>query len=76
MKKVEIKAPIQSLINEINVQIGQKVVPEEILLVFEVMKTRNELQSDVSGTVKEILVEVNDLVETDQVLMIIETDEE
>lgn len=75
MKKVEIKAPIQSLINEINVEIGQKVSPEEILLVFEVMKTRNELPSEVSGSVKEILVEVNDLVETDQVLMIIETDE-
>lgn len=75
MKTIEIKAPIQSLISEINVEVNQKVAVDDLLLIFEVMKTRNELLSEVTGTVKEILANIDDLVETDQVVMIVEVDD-
>ena len=75
MKTIEIKAPIQSLISEINVEIDQKIEVDDILLIFEVMKTRNEILAETTGVVKQILVSVDDLVDTDQVLMTIEVDD-
>ena len=46
--------------------------PGEILAIVEAMKMMTEIKSDVSGTVKEVCVENEDLVECEQTLFLIE----
>ena len=54
------------------VQAGSKVKNGDVLCIIEAMKIMNELPSEVSGIVKEILVKDNQTVEYGQVLMKIE----
>lgn len=54
------------------VQVGDKVQVGEVLCIIEAMKLMNEIESEVSGTIKEILVENADPVEYDQPLFVIE----
>jgi acetyl-CoA carboxylase biotin carboxyl carrier protein len=53
------------------VQIGQAVKEGETLCIIEAMKLLNEIESDASGVVKEILVENGEPVEFGQPLFII-----
>ena len=55
------------------VSVGQRVKPGDILCIIEAMKLMNEIESEVSGVVKEILVDNASPVEFDQPLFIIET---
>lgn len=54
------------------VKIGSKVKPGDVLCIIEAMKIMNELPSEVSGTVKEIIVKDGQTVEFGQVLIRIE----
>lgn len=54
------------------VEVGDRVSSGDVLCIVEAMKSMNEIQSDVSGVVKEICVDNSDLVEFDQVLFKIE----
>lgn len=54
------------------VEVGDQVNSGDVLCVVEAMKSMNEIQSDVSGVVKEICADNSDLVEFDQVLFKIE----
>ncbi len=56
------------------VEIGDRVKTGQTLCIIEAMKLMNEIQSEVSGTVKKILVENSQPVEYDQVLFLIEKD--
>lgn len=51
------------------VQVGSKVKEGTVLCIIEAMKIMNELTSDVSGEVQEILVKDGQTVEYGQVLM-------
>ena len=51
------------------VKIGSKVKPGDVLCIIEAMKIMNELPSETSGTIVEILVKDNQTVEYGQVLM-------
>jgi acetyl-CoA carboxylase biotin carboxyl carrier protein len=53
------------------VQVGQAVKEGETLCIIEAMKLLNEIESDASGVVKEILVENGEAVEFGQPLFII-----
>jgi acetyl-CoA carboxylase biotin carboxyl carrier protein len=53
------------------VQVGQAVKEGETLCIIEAMKLLNEIESDASGVVKEILVENGEPVEFGQPLFII-----
>lgn len=53
------------------VQVGDTVKKGDVIMIIESMKLMNEVQSDVEGVVKEILVKNGDAVEYDQPLMII-----
>ena len=53
---------------------GSKVKPGDVLCIIEAMKIMNELPSDVSGTVVEILAKDNQIVEYGQVIMKIQPD--
>ncbi len=54
------------------VTVGSKVQPGDTLCIIEAMKLLNEIESEVSGTVKEILVKNAEPVEFGQVLFVIE----
>ncbi len=54
------------------VRVGDTVKKGDVIMIIESMKLMNEVQSDYSGTVKEILVQNGEAVEYDQPIMIIE----
>jgi acetyl-CoA carboxylase biotin carboxyl carrier protein len=53
-------------------EIGQSVSKGQTLCIIEAMKLLNEIESDVSGTIKAILVENGQPVEYGQPLFLIE----
>lgn len=53
------------------VEVGQSVKAGDVICIVEAMKMMNQIESDKSGTVTEILVENGQPVEFDQPLMII-----
>jgi acetyl-CoA carboxylase biotin carboxyl carrier protein len=53
------------------VTVGQQVKKGQTLCIVEAMKMMNEITAPVSGTVTEILVKDEDMVEFDQVIMLI-----
>jgi len=58
---------------EFFVEVGDQVDSGDVLCILEAMKSMNEIQTDVSGVIKEICVDNADLVEFEQPLFKIET---
>ena len=54
------------------VSVGDKVKPGDVLCIIEAMKLMNEIEAEVGGTIKEILVENAQPVEFDQPLFLID----
>jgi acetyl-CoA carboxylase biotin carboxyl carrier protein len=54
------------------VEVGQKVNVGDTLCIIEAMKMMNQIESDKTGVVKQILVENQDPVEFDQPMFVIE----
>lgn len=54
------------------IQVGDKVKPGDVLCIIEAMKLMNEIECEVSGTVKEILIQNAEPVEYDQPLFVVE----
>lgn len=54
------------------VSVGDQVEPGDVLCIIEAMKLMNEIESEVSGTVRKVLVENASPIEFDQPLFIIE----
>ncbi len=55
------------------VEVGDQVNSGDVLCIVEAMKSMNEIQTDVSGVIKEICVDNAELVEFEQPLFKIET---
>lgn len=53
-------------------EVGARVTPGEALCIIEAMKLMNELEAEITGTVREILVENGEPVEYGQVLFRVE----
>ena len=53
-------------------EVGQRVEVGQTLCIVEAMKLMNEIEADISGTVKKILVDNAQAVEYDQALFVIE----
>lgn len=77
-KYIEIKSPIvgtyycaNSPTSKPFVNVGEKIKAGDTICIIEAMKVLNEIKSDVSGTVKEILVKDGELVQFDQVLILV-----
>ena len=69
---MKIKTEIQAVIWKINVQIGQKVDIDDVLVILESMKMEIPIESKHSGIVKEILVKEGDSVNENQEIIILE----
>ncbi len=54
------------------INIGDKVTTGKIVCVIEAMKVMNEIESDVSGTIKKVLVKNEEAVEYGQPLFLVE----
>ena len=54
------------------VKVGDKVSKGQVLGIVEAMKLMNEIESEFNGTVKEILVENEQMVEFGQPMFVIE----
>lgn len=55
------------------VKVGQSIKPGDTICIVEAMKILNQIESEVSGVVKQILVEDGQPVEFGEPLMIVET---
>ncbi len=64
-----LKAPMGGTVIEIDVKPGDKVKLHQKVLVYEAMKMENDLESEIEGVVKQVLVQVGDVVATDQDLI-------
>jgi biotin carboxyl carrier protein len=57
---------------DVSVKPGDAVEEGDEMLVLEAMKMENPIVATVDGTVKEVLVNVDDKVATNQVMVVIE----
>ena len=69
---MKIKTEIQAVIWKINVELGQKVDIGDTVVILESMKMEIPIESELSGIVKEILINEGDQVNEDQELIILE----
>ena len=69
---MKIKTEIQAVIWKINIEIGQKVDIDDIVVILESMKMEIPLESKYKGVVKEILIKEGDNVNEDQEIIILE----
>ncbi|MDE6022619.1 MAG: carboxylase, partial [Muribaculaceae bacterium] len=63
------KAPMGGTVIEIDVKPGDKVKIGQKMLVYEAMKMENDLESEIEGVVKQVLVKEGDVVGTNQDLI-------
>lgn len=64
-----ISAPMGGVIIAVNVKRGDKVKPNDVLLVYEAMKMENDVTVEKEETVKRVFVKVGDVVGTDAPLV-------
>jgi acetyl-CoA carboxylase biotin carboxyl carrier protein len=68
----DVLAPMPGTIVDILVKEGEEVLEYQEVLILEAMKMENAIPAPVGGTVKQIKVQVNDKVATNQVLMVLD----
>ncbi|MEN9752593.1 MAG: hypothetical protein RL670_284, partial [Actinomycetota bacterium] len=67
-----LKAPMQSTVVKIAVEVGDKVAEGELVLVLEAMKMEQPMNAHKSGTIKSISAAVGETVPAGTVLLEIE----
>lgn len=70
--KFHIAAMMPGVVGEVHVKVGDLVKEGDAVITLEAMKMETTLRAEVSGPVEEILVGAGDVVETDDLLLIIE----
>jgi pyruvate carboxylase len=70
-KAGEVGAPIPGAVTNLQVKSGQAVKQGEPLLVMEAMKMQTSVYAPVTGTVKEVVVQLRDSVESHDLLVVI-----
>lgn len=65
----EVKAPMQGVILDILVSVGDEVKAEDEVVILEAMKMENPIVSGISGKVLEICISKGDSVEDGTVMM-------
>jgi glutaconyl-CoA/methylmalonyl-CoA decarboxylase subunit gamma len=72
MAREIVEAPMPGKIISVRVKAGDTVKEEDELCILEAMKMENPLVAPVSGKVVEIRVSVNSMVDTGQIIAVIE----
>jgi glutaconyl-CoA/methylmalonyl-CoA decarboxylase subunit gamma len=72
MARETIEAPLPGKIISIAVKVGDAVKEEDEIFVLEAMKMENPIVAPLSGKVVEVRVTPNQMVDTGQVLAVIE----
>ena len=67
-----VKAPLPGTIFKLSVKVGDDINIGDTLLIMEAMKMENNIQAEVSGKVKSIMIAEGDAVLQDDILMEIE----
>lgn len=68
---VKVCAPMPGTILSVNKAAGESVNAGDIIVILEAMKMENEIVAPAAGTVKQILVQKGENVDTDAVLAVI-----
>ncbi len=68
-------APMDGVVISTSVEVGARVEPGQTVAVVEAMKMQHQIQSDVTGTVKEVPVTAGQQVKLRQLLVLIEPDD-
>ncbi len=63
------RSPIAGLVIRVNVQVGQTIQPNDLLLVLEAMKMETNVVAAAGGRIKAIKVNPGDAVQLNQVLV-------
>jgi methylmalonyl-CoA carboxyltransferase small subunit len=63
------RSPVAGMVTRVNVQPGQQIQPNDLLLVLEAMKMETNVVSPVAGKVKKVTVAESDGVKLNQVLV-------
>ncbi len=63
------RSPVSGVVIRINVQVGQQLQPNDLIMVLEAMKMETNVTAPVAGTVKTIKVAQGDGVKSHQVLV-------
>ncbi|MTJ83029.1 MAG: acetyl-CoA carboxylase biotin carboxyl carrier protein subunit [Telmatospirillum sp.] len=63
------RSPVSGVVIRINAKVGQKLQPNDLIMVLEAMKMETSVTSPVAGTVKSIKVAQGDGVKVHQVLV-------
>jgi methylmalonyl-CoA carboxyltransferase small subunit len=63
------RSPIAGLVIRVNVQAGQKIQPNDLLLVLEAMKMETNVVAAAGGRIKAVKVNPGDAVQVNQVLV-------
>lgn len=67
----EVRAMLSGTVVEVLVSVGDRIEPNQGLLVIEAMKMENEVKSPVAGEVKMVAVSAGQTVSTGQLLVVI-----
>ena len=65
------RSPVTGLVIQVNVQPGQTVQANDVLMVVEAMKMENQVAAEKAGTITEVRVSAGDTVGTGDVLVVI-----
>ena len=65
---MDIKAHITGTVWKVEVEVGDEVEEEEIVIILESMKMEMPIEAPVDGTITEILVQPNEPVQEGQVV--------
>ncbi|MAI68882.1 MAG: hypothetical protein CBD03_04805 [Rhizobiales bacterium TMED143] len=72
MKPVSVKAPMQAVVHQLNIAVGDVVAAQAELVVLEAMKMHHGLTAPIGGRVTDITIVLGDVVDADQVLVRLE----
>lgn len=74
MASIEVESEVTGNVWKILVQAGDRIKPEDVIMILESMKMEIPVESPSAGVVTELLVKEEDAVEEDQVVAIIQAD--
>ena len=63
------RSPIAGVVQRVNVQVGQKLQVDDLLVVLEAMKMETNITAHTAGTVKKIMTSPGEAVKNGQVLI-------